>query len=560
LLNIISIIYKKKINMRRINSFNFAHYKILGAKFSSFFLMLFITACFASCLTEDELTESNYVSVTVKTTAATSVTATSAKSGGVITVTKNQNVKVRGVCWSTSQNPTVNLSTKTTDGTGSGTFSSTITGLTGETTYYVRAYSTNNLETVYGDQVIFITTAAGSTGLPSITTIKATPITSSTASSGGDITDDGNLTITAQGVCWSTSINPTTNLLTKTSEPTDNPTFTSTLTGLSPNTTYYVRAYATNSAGTAYGVNLVSFTTSSVGLPTLSTNVATVLTSASATSGGNITSDGGYAITARGVCWSTTTKPTTALSTKTSNSTGTGVFTSSLTGLSANTTYYVRAYAVNSMGTSYGDELILKTFTGTLTDFDGNVYHTVTIGSQVWMVENLKTTRYNDGTSIQLVTDTAAWRQLATSPGYCWYNNNVIIYGNTYGAMYNWYTVNTGKLAPTGWHVPTDAEWTILTVFLGGESVAGGKLKETGFAHWLNPNTEATNETGFTAMGGGWRDRYDGSSYKSLNEYGYWWSSTSGDGRGREINYYTGNVKRANYYANYGFSVRCVKN
>jgi len=109
----------------------------------------------------------------------------------------------------------------------------------------------------------------------------------------------------------------------------------------------------------------------------------------------------------------------------------------------------------------------------TVTDIDGNVYHIVAIGTQVWMAENLKTTKYNDGTFIPLVTDSTAWGNLST-PGYCWYNNDAATYKNTYGALYNWFTVNTGKLSPKGWHIPSDTEWETLITYLGGESLAGG--------------------------------------------------------------------------------------
>jgi len=148
----------------------------------------------------------------------------------------------------------------------------------------------------------------------------------------------------------------------------------------------------------------------------------------------------------------------------------------------------------------------------TVTDIDGNVYHTVPIGTQVWMVENLKTTRYNDGTPIPNVTDNTAWAYL-TTPGYCWYNNDLATYKNTYGALYNGYTVdlysNGGKnVCPTGWHVPSFDEFATLTTYLGGVAVAGGKLKETGTTHWTAPNTGATNETGFTALPGGFRNNY----------------------------------------------------
>jgi uncharacterized protein (TIGR02145 family) len=159
----------------------------------------------------------------------------------------------------------------------------------------------------------------------------------------------------------------------------------------------------------------------------------------------------------------------------------------------------------------------------TMKDIDGNVYKTVTIGTQVWMAENLKTTKYNDGTAIPLVTDDKAWEAL-TTPAYCWYKNDATANKNTYGALYNWYTVNTNKLCPRGWHVSTDAEWTTLTTYLGGESVAGNKLRETGTTHWRYQNTGATNESGFTALPSGYRN-YDG-AFDNVGYFGFWWSAT----------------------------------
>jgi uncharacterized protein (TIGR02145 family) len=195
----------------------------------------------------------------------------------------------------------------------------------------------------------------------------------------------------------------------------------------------------------------------------------------------------------------------------------------------------------------------------TVTDIDGNVYHTVKIGAQTWMVENLKTTHYNDGTAIPLVTGNTAWGSL-TTPGYCWYNNDQATYGSTYGALYNWYAVNTGKLCPTGWHVATDAEWTQLTDYLGGENVAGGKMKEAGLSHWQSPNTGATNSSGFTALPGGYR-HLDG-SFNDLSGYAYFWSSSQGDATsawGRSLNYSVEYVGRGNYYKTLGFSCRCLQ-
>ena len=145
-------------------------------------------------------------------------------------------------------------------------------------------------------------------------------------------------------------------------------------------------------------------------------------------------------------------------------------------GLNDVTTYYVRAYATNDAGTGYGMAMSLKTLDG-INDIDGNAYNKVTIGRQTWLVENLRTTKYNDGTLIPLVQDNTAWSNLIT-PGYCWFDNDEVANKNPYGALYNWYAVNTGKLCPSGWHVPTDTEWTTLIDNLGGLDVAGGKLKE----------------------------------------------------------------------------------
>ena len=493
------------------------------------------------------------------TTIATSITNTTASSGGNITSDGGSTVTARGVCWSTTPNPTTALTTKTLNGTGIGSFTSSITGLIAGTTYYVRAYATNSAGTNYGVQVNFTTTPAIT--LPTVSTTPISAITQTTAKSGGNITNDGGATVTERGVCWNTSSNPTIgNVYTHTSDGTGTGTFSSSITGLVSNTTYYVRTYATNSAGTVYG-NEVSFTTTQIlSLPTVTTNAASAITSSSATGGGNVTSDGGATVTARGVCWSTSSTPTISNS-KTTDGTGIGAFTSLITGLSATTTYYVRAYAVNILGTAYGNQVSFTTSAATVTDIDGNIYHTVTIGTQVWMVENLKTTKYRDGTAIPNVTGSTAWAALTTG-AQCDYNNTASN-STTYGKLYNWYTVGDSRnIAPTGWHVPTDAEWTTLTDYLGGESVAGGKLKEAGTAHWLSPNTGATNETGFSALPGGYRGNYGG-TFDNLGSDGSWWSATEYNTSFawyRRMYSADSGVYRDNfYYKTNGFSVRCVR-
>lgn len=197
---------------------------------------------------------------------------------------------------------------------------------------------------------------------------------------------------------------------------------------------------------------------------------------------------------------------------------------------------------------------------GTVTDIDGNVYHTIKIGTQMWMVENLKTTRFNDGTSIPLVSDFKAWGNLSTS-GYCWYNNDPSTYKTTYGALYNWYAINTGKLAPKGWHIPTDPDWIILTTFLGGVNVAGGKMREAGEVHWKTPNTGATNSSGFTALPGGGRHWIDG-SFGGIGSASNFWSSTELDSTnawGQLIYYDSAYVYHAYGKKTFGFSCRCLQ-
>ena len=192
------------------------------------------------------------------------------------------------------------------------------------------------------------------------------------------------------------------------------------------------------------------------------------------------------------------------------------------------------------------------------TDYDNNNYATVQIGTQIWMAENLKTTHYKNGAAITYPgADNTAW-QNNTTGAYAWYNNDSVTYSATYGALYNWYAVNTGNLCPTGWHVPTDAEWTTLTTYLGGESIAGGKLKATTL--WSPPNTGATNSSGFTALPGGYR--YGNGKYFSIGYYGSWWSSNEYNTTyawTRYMYYDLSNVLSYNYYKPYGFSVRCLK-
>ncbi len=200
------------------------------------------------------------------------------------------------------------------------------------------------------------------------------------------------------------------------------------------------------------------------------------------------------------------------------------------------------------------------TSSGTVTDADGNVYHTVQIGNQVWMVENLRTTKYNDNSPITPVSDNAVWGTLTTE-AYCWYNNDEATYKETYGALYNWYAVNTGKLCPAGWKVPSDADWSLLITTLGGDSTTvGGKLKETGTMHWVSPNTGADNSSGFTALPGG--SHYTNGGFYLNGKYGWYWSTDESSATKAWHEYFQYNssaIFRIAGSKSDGFSVRCIK-
>ena len=192
-------------------------------------------------------------------------------------------------------------------------------------------------------------------------------------------------------------------------------------------------------------------------------------------------------------------------------------------------------------------------------DGDGNVYSSVTIGTQIWLTENLKTTSYNDGKAIPLVTDSIAWLNLST-PGYCWYRNTESYFNFGYGALYNWYVIYTGKICPAGWHVPMDADWTTLVSFLGGDPNAAYKLKETGSVHWTVGTMGGTNESGFIALPAGFRDGI--AQFNGVGASAFWWTSTvDADGTlwDRGIGSFDTNVRQYNPSKTIGISVRCLK-
>jgi uncharacterized protein (TIGR02145 family) len=267
-------------------------------------------------------------------------------------------------------------------------------------------------------------------------------------------------------------------------------------------------------------------------LPTVITTTVTSITPSKGVSGGTVSNDGGSPVIVRGVCWDTSPGPTIALPTKTNDGTGIGTFISNLVLLTPNTTYYLRAYATNSVGTAYGNQL-------SFTTSPAAPLQSVTICNQVWSSKNLDVTTYSDGTPIPQVTDNTAWANL-TIGAWCYYNNDPAN-GPIYGKLYNWYAIAgiydaasladpalRKKLAPTGWHVPAINEWNTLFDCLGGYLIAGGKMKETGTTHWFAPNVSATNVSNFTGLPGSYRNEFGPfETFWGIGKWGYFWSSTS---------------------------------
>lgn len=386
--------------------------------------------------------------------------------------------------------------------------------------------------------------------VPTVTTVKVSEITSYSAVSGGNVTDDGGAVVLQKGVCWSIIPNPTKSLATKTIDGSGLGAFTSFITGLKVGSTYNVRAYATNSEGTAYGENR-TFSTLIVYAPEVKTKAVSAVSSRAAVAEGEVISTGGDYVET-GVCLSISPNPDAGSLLVAGSSLQNDNFVCIIPELEGNTTYYFKAYAANQVGIAYGDQITFTTLE-LIEDIDGNKYGIVNIGPMVWMTENLETTRLNDGTSIQYVSDQSTWNTLTTS-GYCWYNNDAS-YKLTNGALYNWHAVNSGKLCPVGWHVPSDSEWQTLISYLGGENMAATRMSRYRY--------ELDNSL-FWALSAGVRDTIIGflepGGCGGL-DYSRWWSSTSSGTFNAWSEYMTTEERifKSEFSKKYGFSVRCIK-
>jgi uncharacterized protein (TIGR02145 family) len=376
---------------------------------------------------------------------------------------------------------------------------------------------------------------------------------------------DGGSPVTKMGICWNTSKNPTT-ANKKSLEKGLIGSFSSTLTPLLPNTLYYIRAFATNKEGTGYGYE-TTYTTgistifiSDPGLYSLTQNTAVI--------GINISSDPGTQITARGSCWSTMPHPTIN-SLKTINGTGFGGFESTLTGLTPQTRYFIRPYAETGDSIVYGDEYSFKTYYGSVTDIENNQYFSILLGNQEWMAANLKVKKYNNGDTIGTTNPVTLDIQSENTPEYQWaYNGEdgyesvpYITNASVYGRLYTWYAVtDSRKICPVGWHVPNDNEWSVLIDYLGGDTVAGAKIKEGLNIHWVNPEVGVIDETGFDALLAGYRD--PAGSFLDLQRTATWWSGSSyssTEALQSTCSFLNNLVIKKNSSKSSGSSIRCIK-
>lgn len=369
---------------------------------------------------------------------------------------------------------------------------------------------------------------------------------------GGVITDEGSGAVYECGICWSTGDSPAIED-NKTLSDSAGAKFMCYLSELDAGTIYYFRAFASNESGTGYGI-VYSFRTLGK-MPAAETLSPTSVNVTTATFNAEVNAN--YLPTSVFFEYGTTTNYGSIAEIPENPINGNSVTLVNVLveGLIQGTVYHYRVKTINSLGTTYGNDV---SFITKASDPDGNIYNVINIGDQIWMAENLKTTKYKDGKSIPNVTDGTKWAGLTTS-AYCWYDNS-INYKNVYGGLYNWYAVKTGKLCPTGWHVPSDDEWATLTDYLGGENVAGGKLKETGTSHWASPNTGASDESCFTALPGGCR-RYDG-AFLGITGNGNWRTSSeysSTQVMYRYLFYYSEIMYSNPTNKAAGYSVRCLK-
>lgn len=508
----------------------------------------------------------------------------------------------RGVCWDIQDNPTV-LHSKLdyTTACQQCVYDYNITGLSSNTTYFVRAYAITPNDTIYGNSTHFLTTAPY---MPNVTS-NVSNISYTSARASGEVLSDGGSPVTARGICWGTTLNPSSGSVHTVNCGSGLGEFSCTLTNLAPGTCYYVRTFATNSSGTAYS-DSISFFTLSPAAPEVETDSVYNVTASSATASGRVIDFNSDSLISRGFCWSLEYGPTVRDNVLVCGS-DTGHFVGTITELLPDTFYFLSAFAINDVDTGYGAMKIFRTDTlapdtltppdttvtygqpcdpPTLTDYDGNVYHAVQIGSQCWMQENLRTTSYANGNPIAM-----GHTGSSTNDAYRYAPENDMSKVPLYGYLYNWPALVNGSsgsssnpsglqgVCPNGWHVPSNAEWNDLATCLGSNYPCGGDGQNIAKAlasttnDWYTDNSNAcavgnntalNNASGFTAMPAGF---FTGGSMPSdIGPNAYFATSTAGSSflsyfvTVRYISYSQSTLQSNQELKSSAFSVRCVRN
>lgn len=426
-----------------------------------------------------------------------------------------------------------------------------LTGLTPCTTYHYRVRGENSIGISVGSDMTFKTLG----GAPIVTTQAANNLQTVSATING--TMNPNYFNTAVSFEWGTTIDYGNTIIIAQSPYNGATTIniSAGLSGLAACTTYHFRIRGENNIGITVG-NDMTFKTLG-GAPITVIPTVSNLQMTTATLKGFVNPN--YFITNVSFEYGTTLSYGSIVNVSQGSligSTSTPI-SADISGLTQGTVYHIRIKATNDLGATLSDDITFTTL-APISDYEGNTYNIRTIENLVWMTENLKATKYNDGSNIPTITDNTEWAS-ATTPAYCWYNND-IINKSTYGALYNWYSVNTMKLCPSGWHVPSDVEFTALTNYLGGANIAGGKLKETGFIHWSAPNTGATNTENFSALPAGVRGNTG--VFSSLGYLTEYWTSSKYDAYtswNRQIGFNQSLVHSTTNSPMSGNSVRCVK-
>lgn len=464
--------------------------------------------------------------------------------GGTVLNDGGTQVVERGICWNETGMPTTSH-LKSIAGSGTGGFTTTIEDLQVNRLYYFRAYATSEAGTAYGNQVSYFLPPSE----PLIVITGVSLIRYNSVVLQGYLRYDNGIILYSAGICYSTSPNPTVANSIVPAKITGN-NFTVEHATLAGNTLYYFvpymifRFYGGGTYYVIYGKEDSFVTDPSP--PTVTTDTVFSVSATAATIEGSVVSNGGAPTIIRGVCLDVNDAPT--IDNAVFHVDGDeGTFSVSIEGLEPGTIYYVRAFATNSTGTEYGWTIKFGTDHPPITDLSDNSYAVVNMGDQFWLGENLKTTRYNDNTEIPLGQSIEEW--LVAAPAYCWDKNNV---NSTYGILYNGYAVNTGKLCPSGWHVPSSSDWTKLFQFYGGNTAAAKQLRETG------------DSRAFAALPGGYRDRYG--NFQSVGQDGFWWISTTVSITGIEyltywyLTYWSEVISFGTTTQNTGgLSVRCIK-